>query len=75
MGLAGNEKITISIDNWPGRRRRRANRHHHHPQRPANVFRSLPPFNLNNLGNLMAAAKAKIDALVVSSRQMTARQL
>jgi hypothetical protein len=38
------------------------------------VRNKMAPFNLDNLGNLMVAAKAKIDALVASSQQMTARQ-
>jgi hypothetical protein len=38
------------------------------------VRNHMAPFNLDNLGNLMVAAKAKIDAVVVSSQQATARQ-
>jgi hypothetical protein len=38
------------------------------------VRNQMAPFNLDKLGALMVAAKAKIDALVVRSQQMAARQ-
>jgi hypothetical protein len=38
------------------------------------VRNEMAPFNLDNLGNLIVAAKAKIDAVVASAKQIAGRQ-